>query len=128
MKKRRGRSRDVGKEWEEEASLRPQPNLTLFIVEDLEAVVVIVSEVHANDDVSKVPERRVEGLDELVVEPDCTRRRVNTGRNVGRHNHLQSPERHQDQAAKRRRKMGGEGGGSYNSSKGRALISCTTHW
>jgi len=60
----------------------------LLVVEDLEAVAVIVPEVHAHDDVSKLPECRVEGFDELVVEPDDPIWRVNTWWDVGRHDHL----------------------------------------
>ena len=60
----------------------------MFVVEDLEPVVVIVPEVHAHDDVRKLPERRVEGFDELVVEPDDPCGRVNTWWDVGRHDHL----------------------------------------
>ena len=59
-----------GEEEEERKGFRSERNLTLFVVEDLEAVAVIVPEVHAHDDVSKLPECRVEGFDELVVEPD----------------------------------------------------------
>ena len=64
-----GRERE-GEEEEERKGFRSERNLTLFVVEDLEAVAVIVPEVHAHDDVSKLPECRVEGFDELVVEPD----------------------------------------------------------